>query len=86
MVCLDVDLYLILQAEPLEEAVDGLRVEIILVLRRLVRLGLDEDRAGEADLVFVLDDQAQKTPEIVLLDRDIGVEDRVIAFATVLSV
>ena len=42
----------------LQEAVHGGDVEVVLVLGRLARLGLDQDRALEADLVLVLDDHA----------------------------
>ena len=44
VVLLDVDLDLLLQAVALEEAVDGGDVVIVLVLGRLLRLRLDQDR------------------------------------------
>ena len=81
MVGLDIDANLILQPEALEEAVNALGVEIILMLGRLMRLGFDQDHALEADLVLVFDDQLQETPEIRLLDAEIGVEDGVITLA-----
>ena len=57
---LDVDLDLLLQPEALEEAVDGRDVVVVLVLGRLLRLRLDQDRALEADPVLVVDDQAEE--------------------------
>jgi hypothetical protein len=57
---LDIDLDLVLQAELLEEAVDGGDVVVVLVLGRLLRLRLDQDRALEADLVLVVDDHRQE--------------------------
>ena len=48
-----------------EEAVDGGRVEVVLVLGRLHRLRLDEERAAEADLVLVLRDERQEPGELV---------------------
>ena len=62
VVLLDVDLDLLLQVERLEHAVDRADVVVVLVLGRLLRLRLDQDRALEADLVLVLDDQVRKRP------------------------
>jgi hypothetical protein len=53
------------QVVALEEAVDGGAVVVVLVLGRLLRLGLDQQRALEADLVLVLDDQRQEAGELV---------------------
>ena len=49
VVDLDVDLDLVLEAVALQEAVDRRHVVVVLVLGRLERLRLDEDRALEAD-------------------------------------
>ena len=61
VVRLDVDPVLALEAVADEEAVDGRRVVVVLVLRRLLRLGLDQERPLEADLVLVLGDQRAGT-------------------------
>ena len=74
VVVLDVDLDLLLQAVLAEEAVHGGGVEVVLVLGRLGRLGLDEDRALEADLVLVLDHHAEEPAGLVELLLDVGVE------------
>ena len=42
-------------------------VVVVLVLGRLLRLGLDQERALEADLVLVLGDQVQEAGELVAL-------------------
>ena len=74
-------LHLVFEPEALQEAIHRRGIEIVLMLGRLVRLGLDQDRAREADLVLVLDHHRQEAAEIVLLALHIGVEDGVIAFA-----
>ena len=81
VVGLDIDPHFVFQAKPLEKAVNRLRVEIVLVLGRLVRFGLDQDRAGKPDLVLVFDHEIEEPAEIFLLDIDFGVENCVVAFA-----
>ena len=54
---LDIDLDLLLQPELLEEAIDRGDIVVVLVLGRLLRLRLDQDRALEADPVLVVDDE-----------------------------
>ena len=81
MVGLDIDTDLVFQPEALEETIHRLRIEIILVLGRLVRLGFDQDRAGKADLVLVLDHKVEETAEVFLLDADLGIEDGVVPLA-----
>ena len=46
-----------------------------------MRLGLDEQRAREADPVLVLDDQVQEPGELVALALQVGVEQRLVALA-----
>ena len=47
----------------LQERVHGRDVVVVLVLGRLERLRLDQDRAGEPDRVLVLDDhRSRKRP------------------------
>ena len=75
------DLDLVFQPVPFEKAVDGRDVVIVLVLHRLVRLWLDQDRALEADLVLVFDHHRHEPAKLIELARDVGVEDRVVAFA-----
>ena len=82
VVRLDIDLHFVLEAIGLEEAVHGRRVEVILMLGRLVRLRLDQDGAVEADLVLVLDDEAQEAAQIVQLALHVGVEQRLVTLAT----
>ena len=66
---LDIELDLLLQSEILEEAVDRGDVVVVLVLGRLLRLRLDQDRALEADLVLVLDDEIEEAAELIELAR-----------------
>ena len=77
----DIELDLALEAEALQEAEHGRDVEVVLMLGRLLRLGLDQDHALEADLVLVVDDQRQKAPELLLLATQVGVEQRFVALA-----
>ena len=57
MVLLDVELDIVLQAHRRDGVVTGGDIVIILMLGGLLRLGLQQDRTLEADLVLVLDDQ-----------------------------
>jgi hypothetical protein len=78
---LDIDLDLVFEPVPLEEAVDRGDVVIVLVLGRLLRLRLDQDRALEADLVLVLDHQVEEAAELVVLALEVGVEQGLVALA-----
>ena len=82
MVLLDVDLDLSLQVEGLQHAVDGADVVVVLVLGRLLRLRLDQDRALEADLLLVLDDHGQEPAELGELALDVRIEQRLVTLAT----
>ncbi len=64
---LDIDLHVLFEPVGLEEAVDGRDVIVVLVLGRLLRLGLDQQLALEADLLGMLDDQRQEARGLVLL-------------------
>src|SRR5438067_485159 len=81
VVLLDVELDVVQKVVALEETVTGGDVEIILMLGRLLRLGLDQDRALEADLVLVLDDEREEAAELIELALEIGVEQGLVALA-----
>ena len=78
---LDIDLHFLLQPVAPEKAVDGGDVVVVLVLGRLLRLRLDQDRALEADAVLVVDDHAEEASGLVHLAAEIGVEQRLVALA-----
>ena len=61
---------------------DGGAVVVVLVLGRLLRLRLDQERALEADPVLVLGDHRQEPGELGLLAGEVGVEQRLVALAT----
>ncbi len=63
------DVHPVLALEPVadQEAVDGRGVVVVLVLGGLLRLGLEQERASEADLVLVLGDQGQEPGELPFL-------------------
>ena len=81
VVRLDVQPVLVLEAVPDEEAVDRRGVVVVLVLRRLHRLGLDQERPLEPDRVLVLGDEMQEPGELVALALEVRVEERVVALA-----
>src|SRR5205823_13185818 len=64
-----------------QESGDGRGVIVVLMLCRLLRLRLDEERAGEADAVLVLGDEREEARQLRLLAREIGVEQRLISLA-----
>ena len=51
------------------------------MLGRLLRLGLDQQRAGEADAVLVLDDELHETAELLRLAPEVGVEQSLVPLA-----
>ena len=81
MADLEIELDLALEPETLQEAEHGRDVEVVLVLGRLLRLGLDQDHALEADLMLVVDDHRKKASGLLLLAAQIGVEQRLVALA-----
>src|SRR5439155_16330612 len=82
VVRLEVEAVLTREIVTLKETDDGGGVVVVLVLRRLLRLGLDEERAGEADPVLVLRDHRQEPRELCLFPSEIGIEERLIALAS----
>src|ERR1700722_10175216 len=81
MIRLDIHFYFVLQAKLHQETVNGRDIEIVLMLSRLRRLRLDQERALEAALVLVLHDHAKKTPQLVALALKVSVEERIVPFA-----
>src|SRR5206468_11767168 len=82
VVLFDVELDVLEKVIALEEAVARGDIEIILMLGRLLRLRLDQDRSLETYSVPVLDDQRDEAAELVELALDVGVEQRLVAFAS----
>jgi hypothetical protein len=56
-------------------------VEIVLVRGRLVRLRLDEERAGEPDLLLVLHRHVHELRQVIEFALEVGVEERDVALA-----
>ncbi len=81
MALLDIELHFLFQPMLLQEGIHGRDVVVILVLGRLLRLRLDQDRAFKADLVFVFDDEVEEATHLVELAADIGIEQGFIALA-----
>jgi hypothetical protein len=82
VVRLDIEAVLAVEAVADEEPVDRRRVVVVLMLRRLHRLGLDKERALEADPVLVLGDQMEEAGELVAFAPKVSVEQRVVTLAT----
>ena len=57
------------------------RVVVVLVLRRLLRLGLDEQHALEADLGLVLGHQVEEAGQLGALPTQVGVQQGVVALS-----
>ena len=56
-------------------------VEIVLVDGRLLRLRLDQELAGEADLLLVIDGQVEEAGQVVELAFQVGVVEIGVALA-----
>jgi hypothetical protein len=81
VVGLDVELEVLLEAVGAEEGDAAGDIEVVLVLRGLLRLGLDEELALEADALGVIDRHVEEGGEVVLLALEVGVEERLVALA-----
>ena len=81
MALLDIDLHLALQPEVLEKAVYRRHIIIILMFRRFLRLGFNQDRALEPDLVLVIDHHLQHPARLFALAAHVGVQQGLVAFA-----
>lgn len=65
----------------LQEADDGLRVVVVLVLRGLTGLGLDEQLEVGADGLLVVHGHVQEAGQVVQLAPDVSVQDGLVALA-----
>jgi hypothetical protein len=81
VVGLDVELEVFFEAVGAEEGDAAGDVEVVLVLGGLLRLGLDEELALEADALGVIDGHVEKRGEVVLFAFQVGVEEGLVAFA-----
>ena len=81
MVHLDVHLEVLLQAVCTEEADDGFRVHVVLVLGRFHRFRLDEERAFEAFGAGIVAGCLQHLCQMFLFTLHVGVQQAHVAFA-----
>ena len=81
VVGLDVELEVLLEAEGAQEGDPARDVEVVLVLRRLLRLGLDVELALEPDPLRVVDRHVQEPGQVLLLPLQVRVEERLVALA-----
>ena len=82
MVGFDVHLHVIAQPVGAEEVDAGGRVEIVLVLGRLLGLRLEIELAGEADLLGVIDGHVHEGGQMLDLALHVGVPQALIALAS----
>ena len=78
----DVDADFFFQAVLLQKSEHGGHVEVVLVLGRFTRLGLEQDGSLEADLVFVIHHHVQETAHLVQLLAHAGVEQGLVTFTS----
>jgi hypothetical protein len=78
---LEVELVLAVEAVAGQEPVHDRRLGVVLMLGRLHGLGLDQQRALEADAVLVLGNQVEEACQLGALAAKVGVEQGVIALA-----
>src|SRR5204863_181617 len=81
VVRLEVQAVLGSQIVALEESDDRRDVVVVLVLRRLLWLRLDEERALEADPVLVFRDERKEPCELNFFLPEIGIQQRLVALA-----
>ena len=81
VVRLDVHPVLVGEVVAHEEGIHGGGVVVVLMLRRLLRLWLEQQGSGESDPVLVLRDEAQESRELRFLSGEIGVEERLVALS-----
>ena len=81
VVRLDVHPVLVGEVVAHEEGIHGGGVVVVLMLRRLLRLWLEQQGSGESDPMLVLRDEAQESRELRFLSGEIGVEERLVALA-----
>lgn len=79
---LQVQLHLVQQIILTQEVDARCRVEVVLVRGRLLRLGFDEELAGESDLHFVVVGEVEELREVIEFAFHVGVQERTVAFAT----
>ena len=81
VVGLDVELEAVHQAVLLQEGVAAPGVEVVLVLGRFLRLGLDVELPLKADLLLVIDGQVEELAQVIHLAAHVGVEERLVTLA-----
>ncbi len=79
---LDVELEVPVEAVGLEEGHAARDVEIVLVLGRFLRLGLDEELAPEPDRLRIIDRHVHERAEVVEFALQVRVEQRLVTLAT----
>ena len=82
VVSFDVELEVAVESVLSEEAADSSRVEVILMLGRLLRLRLDVVVSVKADRTTILGCELQKIREVVELELHVGVEQGLVALAS----
>ncbi|VEC48177.1 Uncharacterised protein [Klebsiella aerogenes] len=82
MVSFNIQFNLFFQTKLFEEAVNGRGIIVILMLGRLLRFGLNQQRAFKADFMLMLHHQLHKAPNLLTLLAQVGIQQGFIALAT----
>ena len=81
MVGLDVELEVFLKAVGAEKRDAARDIEVILVLRRLLGLGLDVELPGEANFLCVVDRHVEEAGQMIEFALHVGVPEILISLA-----
>ena len=76
-----IELEVVQQVVGPQEVDAGRGIAVVLVLGRLLGLRLDEELAGEADLLRIVDGQVHEPSHVVQLAFHVGVVQVLVAFA-----
>src|SRR5687768_8633955 len=78
---LDVELEMLLESVRAQKCDPARDIEVVLMLRRLLGLRLDEKLDFEANRFRVVHGHVKKRAEMILLTLEVGVEQGLVAFA-----
>ena len=82
VVSFNIQFNLFFQTKLFEEAVNGRGIIVILMLGRLLRFGLNQQRAFKADFMLMLHHQLHKAANLLTLLAQVGIQQGFIALAT----
>ncbi len=81
VVCLDIHLEILIETVLANESDRGCRVEIVLMLHRLLRLGLDVKITGKSDRSAVFYRHSHKARDVFFFKFNVGIEESFVSFS-----